>query len=264
MNGSNDTFGSRAKRTFTRLITALIVLGLAGLAAVLLSRLNARTYSLEVREGQLVVMKGRNLPMGAVPFRPSDPQLLDAYAPIPLEGQDASSLVSQSFSDRDDLDRALFSLLERLAAPRIASDDPKALEQGLLYVRRAEKLSGITEGQRQTLKAMLAEVSFYIARTRLDDARRLVSEALHQLKLAAESDNRHARAANQMLTEVEPHAKALEVSLRTAVHSLSQPAPATPGPSPAGQPSQNAINGVPETPRPAVPPGAAPGGPAAQ
>ncbi|NRD68896.1 IF-2 protein, partial [Corallococcus exiguus] len=158
--------------------------------------------------------------------------LSDAYAPLPLEGQDVTLLTQQKFTDRDDLDRALFPLLETLARPRIASGEPAKVERGLYYLRRAEKLSGITEEQRRSLQSMLTDVAFYQARQKLEDARRLVSEGLAQLKLAAESENRHARAANQMLTTVGPTARDLEEALRRAVHSESAPdnTPVAPAP----------------------------------
>jgi hypothetical protein len=218
-----DSFTRKASRTLTRVGVVAALLALAGAALVLLSRLNERTFTLQGVDGRLVAMKGRNLPFGAEPYQPSDPKLADAYAPIPLEGTHPGTLLTRKFDERDELDRALFELLERLARPRIAGDDPAELERGLYFVRRAEKLGGISEEQRLSLKAMQAEVSYYLARTRLDDARRLVEEALTQLKVAAESRSRHARTANQMISRVEPAAKELEQVLRDAVHTLSGP-----------------------------------------
>lgn len=236
MDGTSS-FGQRAKRTMTRLFVVLLVLGLAAASLFLLSQLNARTYTLEREADQLTVMKGRMMPVGRLQFRPSDPLLQDAYAPIPLEGTDPGSIVDEKFTEKDELDRALFDVLERLARPRAYSDDPQALDRALYYVRRAEKLAGITPEQRQTLKSLQAEVAYYLARTRLDDARREIAEALTQLKIAADANNAHARSANQMLSEVEPPAKALEESLRRAVHSLSTPAEGTPGKAPTESPS---------------------------
>lgn len=249
MNENTGSFGQRAARTLTRLLIGLVVLALGGAVTFLLSQLNARTFTLQVRDDQLVVMKGRMLPAGALPYHPIDPSLADAYAPVPLEGLPPGGLLERRFTERDELDRVLFDLLEQLARPRIASDDPQALERGLYYLRRAERLNGLSEEQRRTLRGMQAEVSFYLARTRLDDARRQIVEAVAQLRLAADSRSRHARSANQMLSEVEPAAKALEDVLRRAVHSLSAPPPPSP---PAEQPA------------PAPPPGpeASPTGPA--
>ena len=222
-------FGQRAKRAVTRLFVFALVAGLAGLVLFLLSQLNARTFTLVAESGHLVVMKGRNLPAGAVPYRPGDPALADAYAPLPLEGHDPGELTQRRFTERDELDRALFDLLERLAHPRVSSSEPAIIERGVYFVRRAARLSGLTDEQRRSLKGLEAEVAFFQARQRLEDARRQVSESLTQLKLAAESQNRHAREANQMLVAIGPAARALEEALRQGVHSIAaQAVPATP------------------------------------
>lgn len=265
MNGTaQQGFGYRARRTFTRLLIFTLILGLGGVVVFLLSQLNARTFTLALHDGQLVVMKGRNAPMGAVPYRTGDPRLADAYAPVAIEGQDVSPLLTRKFTDRDELDQALFPVLEGLARPRIASDEPARVDQGLYYLRRAEKLSGITEEQRLTLQKHMVDVAYYQARQKLEDARRLVSEALTQLKLAAESQSRNARSANQMLSAVAPPARELEESLRRAVHTLSgpqaapqtppqaapQPAPTAPPPAPTPQPETTgeALDEAPQAP----------------
>ena len=252
----SPSFGSRAGSTFKRLLITLVVLALAGAVLFLLSQLNHRTFTLVSDGGQLVVMKGRMLPVGATPFRPGDPRLVDAYAPVPLEGLDAGDVTAQRFSERDELDRVLFGVLERLARPRIQSDQPKQLEQGLYYLRRAAMLGGLTDEQRRTLQSMQADVAYYHARHRLEEARKLVAEGLGQLKVAAESENRHARSANQMLTRVGPAAQALEEALRAAVHTLSEPAPAAGGAGtepPAQQQQQPAPQIEAQPPQPAAP-----------
>lgn len=221
-------------RSLKKLIVLLLVLGLGGAVLFLLSQLNARTYTAQVVDGNLVLMKGRLLPTGAEPYRPADPVQRDLYAPIPLDGTSPGNLVNEQFTERDQLDRALFDVLSGLAKARITSDDPKVLEQGLYYLRRAEKLSGASEEQRQTVKAMQSEVAYYLARSKLDQARSEVAEAITQLKLAATTSNRHAHNANQMILEVEPAAKAFEDALRKAAHGLSAPALADfPSPPPA-------------------------------
>jgi hypothetical protein len=241
MNGApQQGFGYRAKRTFTRVMVVVLILAMGAAVLFLLSQLNARTFTVDLSNGQLVVMKGRMLPAGAAPYRPGDAALADTYAPIPVEGQDVSTLLAQRFSEREELDRALFQLLEALARPRIASDEPERIERGVYYLRRAERFSGLSQEQRATLKGLQAEVAYYQARQKLEDARKLIAEALGQLRLAAESNNRHARNANQMLTVVSPPSAALEAALRQAVHTLSAPRPQEeppPGPAPAPTPS---------------------------
>jgi hypothetical protein len=220
----NLSFGARAKRTAVRLFVFTVVVALGGAVFVLLSRLNERTFTLQVQGDQLVVFKGRSLPVGAEEFHPTDPLVADAYAPIPLEGQDVTPLLERRFTERDELDRALFDVLAKLARPKVLSDAPQVLERGLYYVRRAEKLKGATPDQRAQVQAMLSELSFFMSRSKLDDARKLIAEAMVQLQISADSGNRHARTAQQMLMEVSPPAKALEESLRKAVHQLSEPA----------------------------------------
>ncbi|HZI07584.1 MAG TPA: IF-2 protein [Archangium sp.] len=254
-------FGRRATSAFTRLLVTLLILGLGGAVGFLLSQLNARTFTLAQESGHLVVMKGRMLPTGAVPYRPGDARLADAYAPIPLEGRDVSSLMEQRFTERDELDRALFPVLEGLARPRVQSDEPAVLEKGLYYLRRAELLSGLSEEQRRTLETMKADVAFFQARQKLEQARRDVTEALTQLKLAAESRNRNTQRANQLLTAVGPAAQALEKALRAVDASLAEPgaapAPAEtarPPPAPEGQQAAPPPQGTEATTPPAAPP----------
>ena len=225
-NPSTDSFGSRAGRTLKRFVIFVVVLGLSGAVVFLLSQLNARTFTVEMKDGKLVVMKGRMMPTGSEPYQPGDPALADAYAPLDLAGSSASGLVERRFIERDELDRALFQVIETLAKPRVTSDDPKLLEAGLYYLRRAEKLTGLTEEQKLSVKSLQAEVAYYQARSKLEDAQRLIGESLTQLRLAATAQNRNAHSANQMILAIEPPVKVLEVALRNAVHGLSAPAPA--------------------------------------
>jgi len=224
----------RTTSALLRFVVVVLILALVGAVLFLLSQLNARTFRVEVTDGNLVVVKGRMFPVGTEPYRPADAAMKEAYAPIPLDGTGVGGLADQRFSDRDELDRALFDVLARLATPRINSDDPQALERGVYYLRRAERLSGLSEEQRLSFKGLQTDVAYYLARSKLDEARRQIREALSQLKIAAAAKNRHTRSANQMISEVEPAASALEEALRRAVHTLSSPPePAAPPPPPA-------------------------------
>jgi hypothetical protein len=230
MSSTSDSFGRRAGRAFTRLVVTLLVFALIGVVGFLLSQLNARTFTLKQQDGKLLVLKGRMLPLGADPYRPSDPALAAAYAPVDLLGGGAAGLDGARFEERDALDRALFQFLEGLARPRLVSDDPVVVSQGLLALARMQKLGGISDEQRKTLKGLESEVAFFQARTRLDQARRDIAEAVTQLRLAADSGGRHARPAYRMLSVVEPSAAALEEALRRAVYSLDSDAPDAPAP----------------------------------
>ncbi len=211
---SEPSFGARLARALRNLVIFTLVIGCAGAAVYALSLVNSKTYSLEVKSGQLVVMKGRMLPTGAEPWLPSEPSLADTYAPIDLDGNVALTVVDKKFDDRDQLDRAVFQVLELLARPRLTSEEPKDLERGLALVRRAEKLNGLTDDQRASLKKMQSDVAYFLARVRLDDARRQLEEALAQLKIAAESDSKTRAQAALMLLAVEPQVKLLSTTLR--------------------------------------------------
>jgi hypothetical protein len=249
------TLGQRAKRTAMRILVTMVVLAMGVAVFELLTQLNARTFTLQQEGEQLVVHKGRNLPVGSEPYHPGDPLLADTYAPIPLDRLQVGALLERRFTDRDDLDRALFDVLEKLARPRVYSEEAADLDRGLYFVRRAEKLKGITEEQRTSLKTMQSELSYYLARTRLDDARKQLAEAMAQLQIAADSNDRHARSAHQMLLEVNEPTKALEEALRRAVHTLSAPAE-NPEKPPAPAPAAPAPAPTPAVPAPAPAAGA--------
>src|SRR5438876_2470713 len=131
------TFGSKLATFFKRLLITLALLGLAGVSVFLLSQQNARTFTLEVHDGKLVVFKGRMMPMGTEQWRPP-PELAEAYAPLDLKTTTPFDVLNKKFSDRDELDRALFSVIEALAKPRVLSDDPADIGEGLAYLKRAD------------------------------------------------------------------------------------------------------------------------------
>src|SRR5437868_4652471 len=118
---SEPSFGTRLLRAIRNLFILTVVVGCAGAAVYALSMVNARTFTVEVQNGRLVVLKG---------------------------------------------------------------------------------------------KMMQSDVAFFLARTRLDDARRQLEEALVQLKLAAESDSKSKAQASLMLLAVEPQVKLLSTTLR--------------------------------------------------
>src|SRR6202158_5148827 len=95
-------------RSLKKLLIVLLLLGMGGAVAFLLSQLNARHHSVQVVNGSLIVMKGRIFPIGSEPFRPVDPAMRDAYAPIPLDGSSPGNLPEARFTERDELDGALF------------------------------------------------------------------------------------------------------------------------------------------------------------
>jgi hypothetical protein len=210
--------GHRLATGARRLLTFLVVISLLGLVGFLASERNARTYSLEVRGDQLVVLKGRMLPAGSAQWAPKDPALAETYAPIPLEGhQMESTLLAKRFDDRDELDRALFEVLEQLARPRLDSDDPRTLQRGFAYLRRAKGLPAITQEQRGRLSRMESELAWYQARLKLEQARQLLGEALLQLELASTGRARNSQRANELAARIAGPTRQYEEALRRAL-----------------------------------------------
>src|SRR5678815_6176419 len=99
MSSTSDSFGRRAGRAFTRLVFALL-----GAVGFLLAQLNARTFTLQQQDGKLLVMKGRMLPVGSDPYRPSDPAVAAAYAPVDLLGGSPAGLDGARLHERDAMD----------------------------------------------------------------------------------------------------------------------------------------------------------------
>jgi hypothetical protein len=232
---SPSTFGQRAGHAFRRLLVSVLVLALAGVVCVLLARDNARTFSLKLEGGKLLVQKGRMLPWGSAPYRPADVSLADVYAPIDLAGASVGAVETDRFEDRDELDRALFRILEQAARPKLLSDDTQVVASGMGLLHRMDRLQGASEEQRRTLRSLELDVAYDQARIRFEDARRAVAEGLSELRIAADSPTRRARAAHAMLVKVEPAATALEEVLRQVVVTLADtpPSTVTPVPPPA-------------------------------
>lgn len=214
-----ESFGRRAGRVLVRFFVFVLVVGLAGAVLVLLSQLNSRTFLLQREGDRLLVHRGRLFPYGTIPYSPSDPRLADAYAPLPVAGATPGGVVGQRFEDRESLDRALFQLLSARAEPLIEAETREAQQQALAYLRRAQLLNGITTEQRRELDKLLADAAFFQGKVKLDDARRLIAEAMTQLRLAADSENKHTRSANRILAEVGAATRRLEEALRVSVYA---------------------------------------------
>jgi hypothetical protein len=218
-------------------LVTLLLLAMAGVVCVLLARDNARTYSLKVEGGKLTVQKGRMLPWGSGPYHPPDASLADVYAPVDLGGANVAVPETERYEDRDELDRAMFHILELAARPKLLSEDTQVVASGMVLLHRMDKLSGMSEEQRRTLRALELDVAYDQARIRFEDARHAVAEGLSELRIAADSPSRRARAANAMLLKVEPAASALEEVLRQVVVTLADtpagPLSAAPPPAPA-------------------------------
>ncbi|MCL2626437.1 MAG: IF-2 protein [Cystobacterineae bacterium] len=226
------SFGTKLVRFFVRLLVTLIIASLTALTVYLLSRENARTFSLHVVEDTLIIHKGKYLPFGSTPWNTED----EAYAPLLLEGFQPVNIESLKFNDIRELDRALFSILESLIKARILSEDPSSQKRGIEHLHRAELLKGLSTEQLSALKALRAETSFYVARTRLLETESFIRETVQQLKLATQTPNRNTPSAVQALQALEPALQQLSLAVQNALlnpplNPSELPQPETPIPS---------------------------------
>jgi hypothetical protein len=198
-----------------------IVLALVAAIGYLLSESNSRNFSLELRGNELFVMRGRLLPKGFVPYEPDDRVLARAYAPLPLAGYPTASLdLTAVYTDRDQVDRALFKLIDEMVEVRAESPQPERLADAIALLGRARLLGGITEEQRNQLKTLEAKVAFFEGKARLDDAVVAVREAADKLKLASDSPNAHATDASELYERIAGLADQLVRAARLPLGSI--------------------------------------------
>jgi len=230
---SSVSSGSKLLRSLVRLLVALTIAGLTALVAYLFSERNSQTFRLHVVEDTLVIHKGKFLPYGSKPWLPENP----AYAPVALEGFRPEDMETSLYRNVVELDRALFSILEALAKPRILSEEPAQQERGIYYLNRAERLSGISDAQQTALKTLRAEASFHMARTRLVQVELSLRETLEQFRLATQTPNKNTPLASHALLALEPALKKLSLAVQQA---LSSPGKLPPEKAPAEEEKEEA------------------------
>ena len=230
---STSSSVSKLVRSFVRLLVFLLILGLTTLVVYLFSERNSQTFSLHIVEDTLVIHKGKFLPIGSNPWNPEN----EAYAPIALEGFLPYNIETAKYRNIVELDRALFSVLEALAKPRILSEESAVQERGIYYLNRAERLKGIDAPQQQALKTLHAEAAFSVARTRLPQAELFLRETVEQFKLAMQTPNKNASSAAHALLVLEPALKQLGLAIQEvfAFPAKTPPPPHAPK-SPEGVP----------------------------
>lgn len=203
----------RGHGRLARLFVGALVLGLAGATLYLLAERNSRFYYLSQEGRRLVIHRGAWLPSGKRPYLPDDPHTARIYAPIELP-DDAPSIGERRFSERQDLDRALFDILADLAEERIRSEDEPRRQEGFALVERASLLPGITGTQAERLRSLRAELSFYEGRAHLERAVVELRQAREKLEHAAESSSVRGESAATLLRTIAPATEALSRALQ--------------------------------------------------
>lgn len=225
------------------LLPWIIILALVAAVLWLASERNAHQYALAPEEGRLVVKKGILFPTGQRTYRPDDPALSQAYAPLtPPPGSPLPS--EQTFDDRGALDQGLYAILSRWARAEMATERPDRVERALEYLTRADRLPGISAAQRDDLRTVRAESGWFEGRELLERGAEALRQARDKLRMAAEAPTRHAGDATSLLRQVEPLADDASRLSRTFApqpgKSEPTPPPAPPAPSDGSAPPATA------------------------
>ena len=198
--GESETRPGGRKVVVTLLVLATF--GLAGVVVYLLSQLNHRRYQLAVVGEQLVVQRGRMFPVGFATFEPEATDLNAAYAPISLP-KGAQAPAGEQVEDRVDIDRALFAVLAGWARERLDAKEDAEFDLATGYVRRCELLPGLSEDQRQELKALRAGLAFRRGKRIVEGVAARLREALDELETAKGLGGTQLREVDARIANVE-------------------------------------------------------------
>jgi len=151
--------GQMKKRLRWLLIAVVVTAVLAGIAYGA-SWLNARRYYLIVGPAAVDIGKGKMFPVGYDPFRPNDPTMRRAYEGFELPGGIKVARGTTMFTDRVELDQALFRLLSDAAQYAMAQDTGRAPELVEGYIERLRALPGVSIEQQVELQKLTRAADF--------------------------------------------------------------------------------------------------------
>ena len=180
----------------------LLMLGLSGAVLYLMSDLNRRTYRLAQVGDTMVVQKGRFMPTGFENYQPEENRLSQAYAPIEVPSG-ARVPGGQTFEDRTDLDRAMFSILAGWAREQLGSEDLTVASQAANYIERCVLLPGVSEEQRRDISVLRADLSFRKGQNLLTGIINQLEAAAAQFREAIEQGTSFQGEAENSLKQVQ-------------------------------------------------------------
>ncbi len=222
-------------RFFTGLLVFCLVCALGAAVAYLLAERNQRHFRMRNQGGIVFIERGRLLPIGYEPFAPDAKDLQSAYAPIKVPAGEKVDEV-ESFDDRVELDRALFSLLAGWARARLQASDAESFDMASSYVNRCSLLPGLSEEQRSELKSLRADLAYRngkrLAYAIADDFDKAVAE----LKLALELGTSRPSDADAWVTQMNKWAH----DYRAALGDRAKPEAAPAAPPVANPPTTEA------------------------
>ena len=216
----------------SKLVLWLLVLGLLATVWWLGSERNARRFTAEARDGQLLIGRGRFFPFGSRLIDQDDGPLWNIYQPLRLPAG-SKEPPDREFDEQAQLDQALFT--EVLAAARQAEQkgDEASLGQADALAARASDLPGLAPSQLAELASLRGDLALTSSRSEVTAALKLVLRARARLEEAR-------RVGGDRLPQIEALANSLDVA-GSALQA-------------AGQPTPPAVAAPPAAPQPLVPP----------
>lgn len=158
---SGEVETPRRRVRFGRILVLLGILALAAGGLYVAAWVNAGRYYLVVEEDRVGVYRGRMLPVGREPFVPSDPALRQAYEGFPLPETAHLPRGESIYTERTELDQALFRLLRDAAEQTLGEGEGRAPELGVRYLEQMKALPGVNVAQ-QTEVARLERDARYV------------------------------------------------------------------------------------------------------
>jgi hypothetical protein len=187
---------------FRGFLTSLLILALLGVVGFLLSERNHHHYFLSEENGILGVERGFLLPYGHGSFRPSDPQLARAYAPVMLPSS-VTLAGEETFEDRGDLDRRMGELLLAAAASRLEGKDSRHLAEGMALLDQLDLLQQLSADQRRESRRLRGQVSFFEAQDLISRALAALNEASAMLQLGSIGAGPNAKDSADLLDRLQ-------------------------------------------------------------
>lgn len=168
-----------------RLFVALLVMSASAGGAYLASWINSRAFFLVVGPVDVRVEKGRMLPLGREAFLPEDPTVRRAYVSFPLPSGAKIPRGETRFSDRVELDQALFRLLKDCLSFALEKDDKNTAPLVQRYLDQLRALPGTSLAQQLEFAQLERDAAFVNARARVESAQALLKEASQMFRASA-------------------------------------------------------------------------------
>lgn len=212
-----------------RMFVALVLLGLAAAGVYLASWMNSRRYSLIVDATEVRVAKGRMLPIGHEPFVPSDIALRRAYQAFPLPSGIKIPRGETTFSDRVELDQALFNVLKDSAKFALSEDNRRTPELVATYLRQIHAIPGTSVSQQLEIAQLGRDAAYVEARLRMNEGVASFKEAARLYRESAQGQGARER-------DGEARARAIEATIERLDRAAAPSVPSS-GSTPERAPS---------------------------